>query len=374
MIMLETGAMQKRLFSLFLPLLLMPQIRVALFKEVPKATVQGYELWVKTPELRPIGYHIDDPAHVSATDDGFRINSENFDYPFIQIGAQKELIDINGKKVGGLIEIRKTPNGKLLILNELPLEDYLVGLIHGEISANWHPEVLKAQAVAARTYALKRQQKKSAENSSDYDLESDIADQVYAGMMDDPKDQLVKEIVAATKGEVLWMNGLYPTYFHSCCGGQTELANRVWGKKESSYSVIDPFCERSPQRKWQLRLSQRDFLNRLKNHGLEGSRIKNISLERYEDGPRNVMMIIETDKTTLFMGATDLRRILGYKELRSTWFDVDWSPHEIVFTGTGYGHGVGFCQWGAKAMAESGKTYQEILKFYYPKATIRKMY
>lgn len=366
--------MQNRLFSLFLPLLLMPLIRVALFKEVPQVTVQGYQLYVKTPEPRPIGYHIDDPAHITATDDGFAINSENFDYPFIQIGAEKELIDVDGKKVDGKIEIRKTPNGKLLVLNELPLEDYLIGLIHGEISALWHPEALKAQAVAARTYALKRQQQKASLNSSDYDLESDIADQVYAGMMDDPKDRIVQEIVAATKGEVLWRNGLYPAYFHSCCGGQTELASRVWGKKESSYSVIDPFCENSPQRKWQLRLSQRDFLNQLKSHGLEGSRIKNISLERYEEGPRNVMVIVETNVATLFIGATDLRRILGYKELKSTWFDIDWSPREIVFTGTGYGHGVGLCQWGAKTMAESGKTYQEILKFYYPKATLRKLY
>ena len=366
--------MPNRLYSLFALLLLVPQVRVAVLKNVQKVTVEGFELWATPPATRPISYHVDTPAVVVPTDEGFTVNREPFDYPYIQIGSQRDVIDVEGKKFQGVIEVRKTENGNLLILNELPLEDYLVGLVHGEISASWHPEVIKAQAVAARTYALRRQKQKSGNNAGLYDLESDIMDQVYAGSLNDAQDRLVKEAVDATAGEVLWNNNLYPAYFHSCCGGQTELASRVWGKKESSKSVIDPFCANSPQRKWELRLTTRDFLKRLKNHGLEGSQIKNISIERYDNSPRNVMVILETDQSTLFLGATDLRRILGYKELKSTWFDVDWSPRQIIFTGTGYGHGVGLCQWGAKAMAEAGKSYREILEFYYPKAIIRKMY
>ncbi len=77
---------------------------------------------------------------------------------------------------------------------------------------------------------------------------------------------------------------------------------------------------------------------------------------------------------TLFITAADLRRILGFQNLKSTWFEVRRSPRAITFKGTGYGHGVGLCQWGAKAMAEAGKTHREILQFYYPRAVVRKIY
>lgn len=359
--------------SLFLSLLLLPSVRVAIFKEAPKVTIKGKELWVRTFEPRPITSHIDTPTDITATEEGFKIGEQLFAYPFLQIESQDETVSVNNKTFKGIIEIRRSPNNGLLILNELPLEKYLIGLVHGEIASSWPMEVIKAQAVAARTYALFRQKQRQT-HTANYDLESDTADQVYVGSMGDVEDRVVQEAVEATQGEILWYLGLYPAYFHSCCGGQTETANRVWGKKDPSRSIIDPYCKNSPYHDWELKLSQRQFLNALKNHGLTGSRIKSLTLERYEDEPRNAMVMIETDEMTLFLGATELRRILGYKEMKSTWFDVDWTPREVKFTGTGYGHGVGMCQWGAKAMAESGADYKTILQFYYPKAVVRKVY
>ena len=83
---------------------------------------------------------------------------------------------------------------------------------------------------------------------------------------------------------------------------------------------------------------------------------------------------IKTDQALIFLRGTDFRSILGNTNLRSTWFTVKASGRDYIFHGRGYGHGVGMCQWGAKGMSEEGKTYQEILEFYYPKAVIKKIY
>lgn len=363
-----------RFYSFFLALLLIPSVRVALFKEAPKIAVEGELLYLRTGETRPTPHTIDNAVQIAVTDEGFAVGEDRFDYPFIRIGSQNETLIINGKNFHGEVEIRRSGNNRLLVLNELPLEDYLVGLVHGEINANWPPEAIKAQVVAARTYALMRQEQRQKKTGNIYDLETDIADQVYAGSMGEIADKKVKSAVDATRGEVLWYLGYYPAYFHSCCGGQTELAGRVWANKDTSSSVSDNFCKNSPYYRWELVMPQKKFLRTMKEHGLTGRRIESIQLERYENAPRNVLVILQTDETTLFMGATDLRRILGYKELKSAWFDVEWTPREISFIGTGYGHGVGLCQWGAKAMAENGKDYKEILHHYYPKAIIRKAY
>ncbi|OGQ04412.1 MAG: hypothetical protein A2W61_03780 [Deltaproteobacteria bacterium RIFCSPLOWO2_01_44_7] len=363
----------QRLKSLILcSLLVIPSVRVAIFKDLPKLTVEGENLWLLGNEPRPISHFIDSPALVTSTENGFKVGSQTFSYPVIKIGSRTEAVEIQGKQFKGWLEIKKDSNNQLLVLNELPLEDYLVGLVHGEIFSSWPEEAIKAQVVAARTYALFRQ--KQRRQSGSYDLESDTADQVYKGSLGTTQDNIVKEAVDATRGEVLWYLGMFPAYFHSTCGGQTEVAPRVWGKKEISSSIIDHYCKDSPHQDWELTLSHHQLLNALKNRGLTGSKIVSIQLERFDDSPRNAMIIIETDENNLYLKATDLRNTLGFKNLKSTWFDVELNNRHVVFKGTGYGHGVGLCQWGAKGMADQGADYKTILEHYYPKATLRKLY
>lgn len=289
----------------------------------------------------------------------------SFQSPTIRVSLPKA-----GKEFAGKVTTQRQADGKRLIINELPLETYLIGLIHGEINANWPIEVIKAQAVAARTYALyrKEQQKKMP-----YDLESSTLDQVYVGSKG-KEDERVREAIAETEGEVLWYLGLYPAYYHSCCGGQTEPVEKVWGRGEISQGVIDSYCLRSPQAKWELSLTNSDLLELFHKQGLEGKVLKTITLEKNEHSPRNALVTLETDQTTLFVKATDFRRIIGYEKLKSTWFDVTLEPERVVFRGNGYGHGVGMCQWGAYAMAQGGADYKTILEFYYPKAVIKKLY
>ncbi|MBI4125015.1 MAG: SpoIID/LytB domain-containing protein [Deltaproteobacteria bacterium] len=373
-----------RPFLIFLPLLVLgpwssvrgpniPSIRVALLKNVPAVTLQGKELRIRLPEEKPVSYYLDSPVRVSAAAEGIQVGDQKYAYPQVRIQSLEKPIAIGSRQFEGTLEFHKTGDDSLLVLNDLSLETYLTGLVHGEIHASWPAEVIKAQVVAARTYALFRQEKRKQNKNSLYDLEGDQDDQVYVGSKGSA-DISVQKAIEQTHGEVLWFLGLYPAYFHSCCGGMTEKAEKAWGKKETSAQVADPFCKRSPFSEWELKLSTGDFLKKLRGHGLEGRHLKNISLERHDGSPRNAVAVIETDKMNLYIGATDLRRIVGYGKLKSTWFEVQHSPHSVSFRGLGYGHGVGLCQWGAKAMAEAGKSYQEILKFYYPKAVVRKLY
>lgn len=353
-----------------------PSIRVAILKADSKLIVAGEELRLQLPEPKPVSYYLASPALVEAAETGLSVNQENFPHDQIDIWSLNSPLTIQGKHYQGRIEIHRQPDHRLLVLNELPLETYLIGLIHGEMHASWPKEALKAQVVAARTYALFRQKKRGGTLTRPgilYDLENTFADQVYLGSKG-AQDVLVQKAIGETQGEVLWYLGYYPAYFHSCCGGQTEMTDRVWGQSEVSSSVVDRFCERAPFRNWQLVLPTKAFLKKLRSHGLEGNRLLHIQREKWENGPRNVLVEIATDKMTLFLSANDLRRILGYDQLKSTWFDLQQLPQKIVFTGSGYGHGVGLCQWGAKAMAEAGKTYRDILQFYYPKAIVKKVY
>lgn len=364
--------MNHRLRSFCLSLVMIPTIRVAVLKEVPQITVQGEGLWAKSEsDANPEA--IGDSVKIRATSRGFKVGNAFYADTTLQIGGEKEGLRIGGKIFRGDLEIQRTEENRLLVLNHLPIEDYLVGIVHGEMQASWPMEAVKAQVVAARTYAMLRQQKKRG-GAQSYDLESDTSDQVYIGSLGGAADRIVEQAVKATEGEVLWHSGMYPAYFHSCCGGETEKAERVWGKKEISSSIIDKFCKEAPYIRWEWRASQKEILDRLKSHGLEGRQIRSMIVEKHEISPRNAIVIVETDRMSLFLGATELRRILGYKDLKSTWFDVAVRPREIVFTGKGFGHGVGMCQWGAKAMAESGKNYREILDFYYPRAEVRKVY
>ncbi|MDO8494135.1 MAG: SpoIID/LytB domain-containing protein [Deltaproteobacteria bacterium] len=347
-----------------------PTIRIALLKDIDSLTIRGEELRLLAPEEKPVNTFLTSPAHIRPVDDVIQIGQDQYNFGFVAISDAHGKLQLDGKTFAGSIEVRNMGGGKLLVINELPLEKYLVGLIHGELNASWPLETIKAQAVAARTYALYTRKKNLKPL---YDLETNHLDQVYVGSKGD-KDLIVEEAIKQTDGEVLWFLGVYPGYYHSDCGGQTELSKNVWGGSEPSSSIVDSYCKNSPAHRWRLTISKKELLQSLTPHGLEGKVIRNISAELRDDSSRNALVSIETDAATLYLKATDLRRILGYNRLKSTWFQVAANADGIDFIGYGHGHGVGLCQWGAKTMAEKGFNYRSILKFYYPKAEVRKIY
>lgn len=241
------------------------------------------------------------------------------------------------------------------------LEDYITCVVLGEIPSDFETEVLKAQAVVARTYTCNRLLNPKHE-SADVCTDSTCC-QAYISQEDyinfgGTTDFLcrVKNAVTQTKGEIITYQGniIEATYF-SCSGGKTEDAAAVWGS-DIPYlqSVESPGEEKAPRYTDTVQFTAKEFRNNLELH--DGPiKIENI---RYTKGG-GVLDLSINGKT--FSG-TQLRKLL---QLRSTAFVITVMGDTVTVTTKGFGHRVGMSQYGAEAMALQGKTYQEILSHYY---------
>jgi stage II sporulation protein D len=353
-----------------------PFIRVAVMKGVPSATVKAARglVTVKGAGGANIVSGVD--VKFRSQNGIIRINGNPIAGEYVVVTARPALYYVDRRKFRGSLRIYPHEEDSLLIVNELDLEDYLAGLINSEISSNWPIEAVKAQAVAARTYAL-NQIGGTNRYSPDarYDVEATVADQVYHGAH--REDKRAYEGVRATTGVVLTRGGvIFPSFYHSTCGGYTESAHNVWDNMKDSPTVVDEYCKRSPYRAWFFEMTREEMLALLTGANIISRdeilmRIGQIPLA---NSPRVDEVVVVTDKGEHRIKATQLRRMIGYKRLKSTWFNVGIEGNRIVFAGRGFGHGVGLCQWGAKGMADAGYTYKDILKHYYSDAEIGRMY
>ena len=259
-------------------------------------------------------------------------------------------------------------NGSLKI-HDIPLEKYVMGVLEKEVPANWPPEALKAQAVASRTYALYRREHPRNEK---FDIDSNVSDQAFVKKRHHPRS--IEEAVSETEDQVLTYNGnLLPAFFHSCCGGTNEPADKVW---PGPYQLPllsphdDPHCEACPRSHWEVSIPRQELTELLdaRGHTLEDPWALEVS-ERNDSG-RVTQVTFRFKKGELALPGTTFREILGYDRLPSTLFEITSPEDPIVFSGRGSGHGVGLCQWGARGMADEGRSALEILEFYYPGADV----
>jgi stage II sporulation protein D len=323
--------------------------------------------------------------------------------------------EVNKKQYRGYLTIHPT-HGKtgLTIVNTLPIEQYLYGVIAREISPNWPLETIKAQAVAARSYALYTHRK---HQDDDYDVCATTDCQVYGGRSSE-KPQTNKA-VDDTSGQVITYNDkIIPAYFHSSSGGYTENSENVWGTYQPYLRGVVDYDQNSPQYKWEKKLTVNELNAAIAKAGYTIGTIKAIEVmpltnkfintpERGVSGRVKAIRLIGSTGS-IQMSGEKLRKIL---ELKSTLFDVsvmgpaqqigkvspifhsrdlDGTKEEIhpigsrpnetvVISGFGWGHGLGLSQWGAKAMAEKGPQgdityFKEILKHYYQGTTIKKVF
>ena len=288
----------------------------------------------------------------------------------ITIESRSVYFRVNGKQYRDRITIYRDGD-KLLAVNTIDLEDYLVGLINHEVSSAWSMEAVKAQAVVARTYALFQ-----AGNSRDhrYDLESTISDQVYGGSQ--TEDYRSAKAVRETEGEVL-VDGdgnVVQAFYSSNCGGITELPQNVWGVGTPiQKSVKDPWCATAPGTSWSWSIDASDFGAKLKANGYAGGSVSAVTVKRKTAAERALTVVIAAAGGPSTMSGNELRRVLGYEKLKSARFKVSHDDGTFTFTGRGAGHGVGMCQWGAKGMADAGYSYRQILGHYYTGLFLRSM-
>lgn len=278
-------------------------------------------------------------------------------------------IRINGKSYRGIIDFYPSDKG-LLVINELPIEDYLVGLINCEISSLWPVESVKAQAVIARSYAVYQ---KDARRGALYHLESSVMDQVYDGI--DIEDSRASRAVQETAGEVLTYAGaVIQSFYHSSCGGHTEAAQNVWGADLPYLKGVDcKYCLSAPSTKWETVLSLNKVETLLKAAGYRISAPGAIRTGGINRSGRLQDITITGSKGDLQLPAVSFRKAIGYSVIKSTNFTVRMRGDDVVFAGLGNGHGVGLCQWGSKQRAGDGFNYREILSYYYPGVRIEKL-
>jgi stage II sporulation protein D len=260
------------------------------------------------------------------------------------------------------------------VVNTVDLERYVAGVIAKEMAPGWPLEALKAQAVASRSYAYFQIQ---ANKNKEYDLENSTQDQVYDGVA----AESVKTLLAteATRGQALvYGNEALKAYFHANCGGITEVPELVWGGEAHAFrAVVCPYHKRARDRvSWSALITRTQIESALRRIGglLPTNFLKVASLtEGAPDGSHRLSDVAVSDSAgnSVLISSNTFRNAIGNTRLKSTSFRIHRDPAGYRIEGEGNGHGVGLCQVGARAMAEEGKTYRQILQFYYPLAKIQ---
>lgn len=267
-----------------------------------------------------------------------------------------------GLRVRGSLEARRDGRGVLLV-NELPLEDYVAGTVGREVHRRWHAEALKAHAVVTRTYALHERERNARRP---FHLRGDTGGQVYGGLGAESPEVLAA--TRATRGEYLAFDGRpILAVYHSAAGGRTASAEEVWGRPVPYLVTVEVEGEdESPDTYWRAAFAGTTLGRALAPMGVRVGPVREVRVAKRSASGRAARLRIRGDDGEAEVAARELRRVLGETVIRSTLFDVRSAPEGFVFVGSGYGHGVGMSQWGARAMALRGASYREILAAFYP--------
>lgn len=266
-------------------------------------------------------------------------------------------------------------HGRLTLVNVVNTEDYLQGVVAKEMPSDWPEEALKAQAVAARTYALKNRKRHAAEG---FDLCSSTHCQQYLGI--GSETARASKAVASTAGEVLLYRGkLIEAFFHTDSGGMTENSEDVWGEKlpylraaEEADMHTQPWKKNFDAQHIAALVSRhsRKEIGTLKKIELSPLKIGKSAKDRTASG-RVKQAVFVGSKGKAAVSGNDLRSLLG---LRSTLFGLSLKNKEVIAEGYGWGHGLGLSQWGARKWAEKKKDYKDILHHYYQHSELKKLY
>jgi len=363
------------LFRLFLLLLFLSAfaaeaeetVRILVKEDMPTLTIRGGRLWVSPPLEEPTWREIaEGAARLSSKSGQLWLNDKPAGARSLLFAAGKHSneagslpIEAEDKALRGQVEVSASPQG-LSAINILPLEDYLKGVLGKEMPKNFPMEALKAQAVAARTYALQRKLQRLGEAKH---LGATVLHQVYGGLA--AEDERTREAVEKTRGQVLLFGmEAVEAYFHASCGGQTETGHAAL-TRDMPYLVARACpCHDTKAARWKAHLSEAELK---KTFGTASGQL--------QPGPLTSTGRFQSlrvgDKHII---AADFRRQLGTTRVRSLKFSIQKEKGGYLLSGEGYGHGAGMCQWGAMRLAERGKSYADILQHYYVGSRLMRLY
>jgi stage II sporulation protein D len=348
-------------------------IRVLILRDAPMVKIAGQDLIVRDFKTGLSLFHKKGFSSLTASGGAsviVRAGDHSVSAQALTVNSPSAPLHLDGKIFRGQLILFSGPNQDVWAVNELPIEEYVVGLINYEISSQWMMEAVKAQAVAARTYAVFQKAKRAGEL---YHLDSSVNDQMYGGIQ--REDARSRTAVKQTEREILVYQGkpIFAVY-SACCGGKTASPNPLW---EGSFPYLQSrecnFCLASPHFFWKWEVPAEDLAKRLAAGGFPETRVREIEIRERSPGQRVLQLAVRGDQSRLLFSGKDFRRLLGFDLLRSTRFVVKKENGIFSFLGRGWGHGVGLCQWGAKGMAEAGADYRSILKYYYRGIELRKI-
>jgi stage II sporulation protein D len=298
---------------------------------------------------------------LSAADGTLTLDGERQPEGELELHPNDGLFRIAETTYRGRLRVRAGSEGELEAFNVLPPEDYLGSVVGSEMYSSWPLEALMAQAVAARTFMLYALRARGHLNTTD------MAYKGVAGESDPAElaTQLTRGIVLTHEGRIL------PAYFHSACGGRTVPVEEVFAEEPLAPlgGVECGWCRQSPYYDWQARVPAALIAEALGDRGIR--QVRSL-LTRGQGRAGNARFVVVNGEKR--MTAAAFRLAVGPDVVRSTRFSVTGTAEGYLFVGGGYGHGVGLCQWGAHGLAEAGAGWQEILRYYYPDAAVRKLY
>jgi len=302
---------------------------------------------------------------------GLKMGRQIFTTPSLRIDSEEGRLRVNKEEYRHTVEIVRGEDGMLAVINDLPMEEYLKGVLPSEMMAKWPLEALKAQAVAARTYAVFR----ILENRHEfYAVGRDVSDQVFGGAgAEDPR---TSKAVEATNGQILTYEGrVFPAFFHSTCGGATTRADKVWAVR--SHPVLSGgkcvFCQGTQHYRWQESFDFNDIETRLNKLGYNLNGVYGIAAADPDAFGRAGSILVKQPGRNVKIQANQFRMAMDPFRFKSTWIDsAQKTGRQIIVQGRGWGHGVGLCQYGAMRLAEAGYTYREILEYYYHRSILTK--
>ncbi|HIK54053.1 MAG TPA: SpoIID/LytB domain-containing protein [Synechococcales cyanobacterium M55_K2018_004] len=285
---------------------------------------------------------------------------------WLEPSGENGLVWIGGRWYRGRTLVVPTAGG-LTAVNYVDLEEYLYSVVGSEVYPNWHPEALKAQAVAARTYAL--YQRQTGANAV-FDVGDTVRWQVYNGVEEEASSTIAA--VQATRGQVVTHQGrIINAVFHASAGGHTDNVENVWTNPLPYLRAVPAFDEAAPNAQWTVNVTADQLRAAIPGIG----NILSLTPERVSPVGRVITLRATGDAGTKTITGAQLRSALN---LRSTWFSVTPQPDAIASTrgvagaptsfqivGRGFGHGLGMSQWGAQFMALQGRSYMDILRHYY---------
>ena len=315
---------------------------------------------------------------VEPTKSGLRIGRTTFATDRLEVVPQTEpSIRVNGHLYRGHVRLFKRTDGRVSAVNVLPIEEYLASVVDSEMPASFHDAARRAQAIVARTYA--QYQRQHADPAAVYDLFNSQRSQKYLGVeyTDSNGRRLAGEsassrrAVAETRGIVLQQQGhLFSAYYSAVCGGRTTAGTELFEDAASVLkSVPCEWCRESKFYRWTAEVSEQEFLERL--HDLKS--LSTLASIQQTAGPGDGVISrfqIGDGRKSLTINGVELRERLPAGALRSPHFTLSLHKHVVKVAGRGHGHGVGLCQWGANGQAQTGKSCFEIVRHYYPGASL----